>query len=845
MKIHINMDCETYAMCVTLHPIKITRQKNRMRRTSAMIVACLAFATLTAQANNVTTMDCNESKASSTVNEASNNVETGKFNLTDTSRVYDLDEVVIVSQPKEVMRLRRQPLSSSVFTGHDMATLGVRDLTDLAGYVPSFSVPAYGSRLTSSMYIRGIGSRINNPAVGIYTDGIPLVSKNSFNFHTYQLARVDVLRGPQGTLYGMNTEGGLVRMYSKNPMDYQGTDLHFSLGTHLYRNIEAAHYQKLSDNIAFSIAGFYNGQNGFFKNITTGERADLCNEAGGKARFVLNMSRRLTADFTADYQYMRQNAFPYGLLNLTDNSVAAPAGNRMNEYTRNMLNMGLSLRYAADAFTLNSTTSYQYLSDRMMMDQDYLPQDYMHLNQRQLMNAVTEELTLKSNTKGAWQWTAGLYGSYQWLKTEAPVSFDGDFTDRISQGVQASMYNAILATMMGRGMTEEAAKAVIERAGGVTLTTDMSVPALFHTPQLNIGAFHESNVSLTDRLTLTLGLRYDYNRTKINYNSSAAMTMTANVMGKEATYILSSILNNGKHDDYNQLLPKVGLTWQFNDNGSNIYATVCKGYRAGGYNIQMFSDILQTELNANSSQAMKGSYEVPHTAEDYERVTKTISYKPEESWNYEFGAHLNLFGGMMHADISAYYMQLRNQQLSVMAEGYGFGRMMVNAGRSRSCGVEASLRGSAFDDNFTWTVSYGLTHATFKDYKEEAEDGTAIDYRDNKVPFIPMHTLGARADYRIPLSHTSATYFIIGADLTARGKTYWDEANIYSQPFYALLGAHADLNVSRFGFSVWCRNITDTRYNTFAFSSEASGEANYFAQRGNPIQAGFDIKMHF
>lgn len=805
----------------------------------------LTIWTANAAANGLASSKYNEKEARLKNIEAAATTEVGGLGLADTSRVHDLDEVVVVSQPKEVMRLRRQPLSSTVFTSREMSMLGVRDLGDLAGHVPSFNVPAYGSRLTSSMYIRGIGSRINNPAVGIYIDGIPLVSKNSFNFHTYQLARVDVLRGPQGTLYGMNTEGGLVRMYSKNPMDYQGTDVHLGLGTHFYRNVEAAHYQRLGGNAAFSVAAFYNGQNGFFKNVTTGERADSYNEAGGKLRFMFNLGRRLTADFTADYQYTRQNAFPYGLLDLADNSVAAPAGNRMNKYTRNMLNTGLSLNYTADAFTLNSTTSYQFLSDRMAMDQDYLPQDYMHLTQRQLMNALTEELTLKSNTKGAWQWSAGLYGSYQWLKTEAPVSFDDDFTSRISSGIQSSMYNAILSSMMGRGMSEAAAKAVIERAGGVSLTTEMSVPALFHTPQLNVGVFHESNISLTDRLTLTLGLRYDYNRTQIDYNSSAAMAMTANVMGQEATYILSSILNNGKHDSYNQLLPKVGLTWQINDNGSNIYATLCKGYRAGGYNIQMFSDILQTELNANSSQAMKGSYEVQHTTEDYERVAKTISYKPEESWNYELGAHLNLFGGMIHADLSAYYMQLRNQQLSVMAEGYGFGRMMVNAGRSRSCGIEAALRGSAFDDKLTWGVSYGLTHATFKDYKEEDEDGSAIDYKGNYVPFIPMHTIGARADYRISLSRFARTYIIIGADLTARGKTYWDEANTFSQPLYALLGAHADINTPRFGFSVWCRNITCTRYNTFAFSSEASGATNYFAQRGTPIQAGFDIKMHF
>ena len=79
-------------------------------------------------------------------------------------------------------------------------------------------MPSYGSRLTSSFYIRGIGSRINNPAIGVYLDGMPLLTKSAFNQHIYQIDRIDILRGPQGTLYGMNTEGGLVRIYSKNPL---------------------------------------------------------------------------------------------------------------------------------------------------------------------------------------------------------------------------------------------------------------------------------------------------------------------------------------------------------------------------------------------------------------------------------------------------------------------------------------------------------------------------------------------------------------------------------------------------------------------------------------------------
>ena len=126
----------------------------------------------------------------------------------DSSRVYNLDEVVVEAQPKEGVSLRLQPISSSVFTSNEITSLNIHDLSALSDFVPSFVMPQYGSRLTSSVYVRGIGSRVNNPAVGVYYDNIPLMSKAAFNNHFYMLDRVDILRGPQGTLYGQNTWTG-------------------------------------------------------------------------------------------------------------------------------------------------------------------------------------------------------------------------------------------------------------------------------------------------------------------------------------------------------------------------------------------------------------------------------------------------------------------------------------------------------------------------------------------------------------------------------------------------------------------------------------------------------------
>lgn len=244
--------------------------------------------------------------------------------LADSSRVYDIDEVVVVSQPKENFRLRQQPLSSTSFGSYQMQRLGSRDLRELSCYVPNFVMPNYGSRFTNAMYVRGIGSRINSPAVGIYLDGIPVLSKAAFNLHHYQTSRIDILRGPQGTLYGQNSEGGLVRIYSRDAYDSNGTYVNLGLGSHFYRNVEAAHYMKLSPRIALGVAAFYDGQKGFFHRAGTSDYADNYDEAGGKFNLKFRFDRGWSMDLLANYQFVYQHAFPYGQLDLNSGKAALP-----------------------------------------------------------------------------------------------------------------------------------------------------------------------------------------------------------------------------------------------------------------------------------------------------------------------------------------------------------------------------------------------------------------------------------------------------------------------------------------------------------------------------------------
>ena len=740
------------------------------------------------------------------------------FERVDTAKVYDLDEVIVVAQPKESVKLRRQPLSSSVFTDNELTSLNVRDISGLSYFVPSMSIPAYGSRLTSSTYMRGIGSRSGNPAVGVYYDNIPLVNKSSFNSHFYGIDRVDVLRGPQGTLYGMNTEGGLMRVYSKNPMNYQGTDLRLSLATGLQSDVEIAHYHRPSDKFAFSTSAFYSGQKGFFDNTYLNEHADLSNEFGGKARLVWLPADGWNIDFTTDYQYVNQNGFPYGEYDSETKHFNEPRTTLLNGYKRQMVNSGLHVTYTTPSLLFASTTSHQYLYDQMVMDQDYLPEDYLQLEQRQKMNAITQELSLRSLGGGKWNHASGVFFSKQWLKTDGPVYFG------------EAMNNKILTNM---GMPPAMAQ--------MLTISDNYVPGTFRTPQWNVGVYHESHIKLFDRLTLTLGLRYDYQKVSIDYATQSMFTLTGKgtmMMPGQGGQMIQipvdftskfvSRLENQTDKGYSELLPKFGLTLDLGS-GSNLYAVVSKGFRAGGYNIQMFSDIFsneQREIGKGFAAMAKGDMTVEHTAEDYAKVEETITYKPETSWNYELGTHLNLFGGKLHADAAVYYMRVRDLQLSVMAGDYGYGRQMINAGRSSSCGLELSLRGTALDNRFTWAATYGYTHCQL------------LDYEDNQVPFIPTHTFSAMTDYRIGK-------FTFGLNVAGNGPTYWDVDNEYRQKLYATLGAHAMVDFGCIKLNVWGRNLTDTKYNTMLVNSSIDGTNRSFAQQGNPLQIGADIIMHF
>lgn len=745
----------------------------------------------------------------------------------DTLKVMDIEEVVVIAAPKENRKLREQPAAVTLLSQQDMQANQVTSLKSLTALVPNIFIPDYGSKLTSAIYIRGIGSRINTPSVGLYVDNVPYIDKSAFDFDFSDIERIDVLRGPQGTLYGRNTMGGLIKVHTKSPFSYQGTDLRLSAGSHNNYNASVTHYHRVSKQFAFSTGGFYEYGGGFFKNSFLNKKVDRGQAGGGRFRGIYLPTSNLKLDLNVSYEYSDEGGYPYFYTGAVDPQkerhsadIGKIVNNEQGSYYRNLLNAGLNLEYQGDNYILSSVTGFQYLKDRMFIDQDFLSDRTYTLEQKQNQKTVTEEITFKSKGAGRrWDWVTGAFGFYQWLDTNAPVTFKEDGIGMIQSMMDGAMANSPVKMKL--------------------LDETMPIPGLFDTPTLGAALFHQStfNDLLVEGLSATVGLRLDYEKVKIDYNSSAAMkyqmSMGGRPMGKPGVQAVEII---GKADnDYVQLLPKFSLKYDF-DPRNNVYASVSRGYRSGGYNIQMFSDLLSGQLMQRPG---KGETLTP------EQVEQTITYKPEYSWNYEVGSHLTLWEGRLWADLAAYYMDTRDQQIAQFAES-GLGRITVNAGKSRSYGAEAALRAS-LTDALSLNASYGYTYATFTDYviKQKEADGSLQEkenYNGNYVPFVPKHTLSIGAQY---IFHIAPRHWLdrvqVNANYNGAGRIYWTEQNNASQSFYGTLNGRVSLEKGNGAIALWVRNALDKDYAAFYFESMGNG----FMQKGRPVHFGVDVRCRF
>lgn len=691
----------------------------------------------------------------------------------------------------------------------------------LSAIVPNLHIPEYGSAMTSSIYLRGFGSRMENPVLGMYVDDVPVLNKNAYDIEMLDIRRADLLRGPQGTLYGRNSMCGVLSLATISPSYYSGVRAALEYGSANSVMARVSAYGRTDDGLALGGGVCYRHSDGFFTNEFTGDKCDPYDALSVRFRTEKTLKHDLYLENILSAGALTQGGWPYRQYLQESKTLLPISYNDRSSYKRLYLTEAVKLKYNRENFTLNTISALQILLDRMDMDQDFTDRSMFTLAQIQREAALTHEFILKPQEGWKtewWNWQSGLFAFYKYNRMSAPVVFKKDGIDDLILGNA----NANIPEEVSGGY--DAPLSIREDS--------FPIGSEFGINTFGTAFYHESYFSFGKWL-FTAGLRLDYEGSMMDYCSDATIHYkflpTMNDWKRFTTQYRGKLNNH-----FFEFLPKFSVLYDVGhfetSSSAKLFATVSKGYRSGGFNTQIFSDILQGVM-MNGLMSDLGVYlDDPGDA----ITAECTDYMPEKTWNFEVGGNIDIRRGehRLSGSASVFYISCRNQQITLFPPGKSTGRMMANVGRSRSIGAELSAK---YDYNgLSMTCSYGYTDARFSQYN----DGNN-DYSGNHIPYSPQQTANFRASYTFDLQGDTIRDINIGTDFIATGNIWWDESNSYVEPFTMLVGA--DMTISLKWFDIRCRfdNLTGEDYNVFYFKSIG----NSFFQQGKPLR--YTIGMTF
>ena len=458
---------------------------------------------------------------------------------------------IIVTARRRDERAIDVPATLNVFGGDDLDQAGVKTLSDLQYQVPglSIAVGGGGSRIT----LRGVGTNISSgaPSVAVHLDGIYIPVTNFAIGEQFDIGRIEVLKGPQGTLYGRNATGGAVNVVSQAPGSEFGADGWVGYGSRNLTTAQAGVSVPLDDRGGVRISGAYANDDGYTKNINrVGGEIDDRNFIGGRLRAAYDLTDALTFDFTAQYSKDR-GTVGFGGSNNPASSVYASAApdrespRRINVETapqseKEGLLLSGTLSLDLGGVTLKSLTGYVDYKSRGIVDVDGAGGLIAFTDSRFRSKAFSQELQLSGGEADALNWTLGAYYGRETVSSGS-VETDADFPDPTP-----FLFSDLDQTFRNT----------------------------------SYAAFGEVTVPLSEQLSILAGARYTEER------QSGTSRLDVPLYG--ATFDTAGTAKS------NGFAPRLLVNYEASVN-SRIYASVTRGIKSGGINLSMRSDVFKPE----------------------------------------------------------------------------------------------------------------------------------------------------------------------------------------------------------------------------------------------------------
>ncbi len=734
------------------------------------------------------------------------------------------DAEIIVSARRRDERLIDVPVAVTAYSQADLARTQAVDLGGLQGTAPSLNiVQGRGSAASANIFIRGVGQpdalQTFDPAVGVYVDGVYLSRIQGALLSLNDVERIEVLRGPQGTLYGKNTIGGAVSIVSRKPdlerLKAEGSALYGSYNQVLLNGYVTV--PLITDKLALSVAGQWDKRDGLVTDPRTGRRFNdrdgLSGRAILRAKPVDNFEVILSGDYTRQRNaltlgyptapLLQTSLFPAGVRTLVQpqpygaydfrasTSFGPDKGQRLDHW-------GVSLTAnwdLSEAITVSSITAYRKLRPDFFIDIDAseaeLGDVFVGIKQEQF----SQELQLKWNTEKF----SGVFGLY--YLNEDVASHQEAYADD-------------LFTFLG---------------GPLTFTRFIDDKQ----NTKSYAAFGQATYKFTDRLSLTAGLRYTHEEKTYNRVTTTASSFAGlNGITFRFPDNLPAPLNTQPKASFGAWTPSVTLSFK-PDDASLIYASASRGFKSGGFNGRANS-LNDLTLVVNGVSQL---------------VTR---FEPETVWTYEVGAKGSFMDGKVYLSGTAFYSDYNNFQARVGGGTVGSTGVfpVLNAGKLRIWGLEGEavvkpVRGLALRATFSYLDA---KYVEFNDGRRVPPQsfscnptGAAITCRP---AFAPPITLSLGADYNFAIGN--AGNLTIGVDTRFIDKHFLSVDNRpgLTEPGYWLANAliQFDAASGKWYLRGGVKNAFDQRYRTDGqeFSSVGNIQTVYYGDpRTFTITAGF------
>ena len=710
----------------------------------------------------------------------------------------ELEEIIVTARKRDEALLN-VPVTVSAFNAQEIISAGILRPHDFIALTPNMTIVQTQNYGNSFVVVRGISqTRNSEPSVAVSIDGVLMANPAQFNQELFDIESIEVLKGPQGALYGRGAVGGAVIIRTREPGDeIEGSIMAgYDSGPGYRARFGVGGPVGSSETVKFQISGSYLDTDGYIDNPFLGEEADPFKDVSGRVKLLWEPNDNFSADLRFSTSQVETQALYFNITEQADDTSLAVRVNNPGVNERDMTSVSLKLDFGLGGGTLTSITAYDQLDELLTGDQfDFLPIpesvlfQFFGADQAQHqwldVEAVSQEIRYTSPAENRLRWILGAYA----IQTDRFISTGNVFD-------------------LGTGTVPEVKRDPLPLfAPQFTFLSDSQ-------DNFAWAAFGELSYDVTDRLEASVALRYDEDERENTTRTPTEFIPAAISCATVPQPVPCAFTGQVRKETWDELQPKATLRFKPSEDWTT-YLSYSRGFRSGGFN-----------------QTGVGSTGIPGIDDLFDEETADT---------FEIGAKARFAGGRVTASASLFHTEAEGSYFFVFDPNTST-QNLGNLEEVEYQGLELEFQAQVND----YLALYARGGLTDSEIKASTRDPADVG---NQAPLVSEYTVNLGGTFRVPFGAAGTYSFFIRPDFRIIGDTWWYPDNFTKRSPVEILDLRAGIDSEKWSLVAWSRNLTDEEYNAEWSPGPPffpnPGNTNNFVFKAQPRVWGVDLTYRF